>query len=284
MPAGKMHVDEVDTDASLVRRLLAAQFPQCAGLPLAPIRSAGTDNALYRLGDDMVVRLPHSHWAVKSLDKEHRWLLRLAPLLLVAIPVPLGKGTPAEGYPWHWSVYCWLAGENPTVDRLADPGLLARDLAEFVAALRRIDPTDGPPTDLPWAMQDATVRIAIEALGGMVDTDAVTTAWDAGLQIPKWPGAPVWLHGDLAPGNVLLVDRRLSAVIDFSGVGVGDPSGDLPSRGTVYWPARGSASAPPCSWMTRPGRAVADGPWPRRSSSSRTTGRRIPCSRRTRDT
>ena len=128
MSAGKMHSDEVDTDASLVGRLLAAQFPQWADLPIQPVPSAGTDNALYRLGDDLVVRLPHIKWAVEGLDKEHRWLPRLAPLLPVAIPVPLGKGTPAEGYPWHWSVYWWLEGENPTVERLADPGLLARDL------------------------------------------------------------------------------------------------------------------------------------------------------------
>jgi aminoglycoside phosphotransferase (APT) family kinase protein len=144
MTAGKMHADEVETDASLVGRLLAAHFLQWPDLPIQPVPSAGTDNALYRLGDDMVVRLPRIKWAVESLDKEHRWLPRLAPLLPVAIPVPLGKGTPAEGYPWHWSIYRWLEGENPTVDRLADPGLLARDLAEFVAALRRIDPTDGP--------------------------------------------------------------------------------------------------------------------------------------------
>ena len=97
--------DEVDTDALLVRRLLAAQFPRWTDLPIRSVPSAGTDNALYRLGDDMVVRLPRIEWAVESLGKKHRWLPRLAPLLPVAIPVPLGKGTPAEGYPYPWSVY-----------------------------------------------------------------------------------------------------------------------------------------------------------------------------------
>ena len=227
--AGKMHVDEVDTDASLVRRLLAAQFQQWAHLPIRSVPSAGTDNALFRLGDDMVVRLPRIHWAVGSLDKEHHWLPRLAPLLPVAIPTPLGKGEPAEGYPWQWSVYRWLDGENPTVDDIADPGLLAADLAEFIAALQRIDPTGAPAASrgVPLAMRDAPTRTAIEALHGLVDTDAVTAAWDAALRTPEWPGGPVWLHSDLAPGNVLVVDGRLDAVIDFGGLGVGDPAADL---------------------------------------------------------
>ncbi len=123
--------------------------------------------------------------------------------------------------------------ENPTIDRLADPDSLARDLAQFVAALHRIDLTDGPPADrgVPLAMRDASTRTAIEALRGMVDTDAATAAWDAALQTPEWPGPPVWLHGDLAPGNLLLVHGRLSAVIDFGGLGVGDPACDL----TVAW-------------------------------------------------
>ena len=107
-----MHVDEVDVDISLVGRLLAAQFPQWAYLPIVPFHSAGTDNAIYRLGDDMAVRLPRIHWATGQVDKEHQWLPRLAPHLPLAIPVPLAKGTPGAGYPWHWSVYQWLEGEN----------------------------------------------------------------------------------------------------------------------------------------------------------------------------
>jgi aminoglycoside phosphotransferase (APT) family kinase protein len=121
MPAEKMHADEVDTDVSLVRRLLAAQFPHWADLPIAPVESAGTDNAIYRLDDEMAVRLPRIHWATGQVDKEQLWLPKLAPLLPVAIPVPLGRGEPAEGYPWSWSVYRWLKGENPTIaEVLAD--------------------------------------------------------------------------------------------------------------------------------------------------------------------
>ncbi len=127
-----MHVDEVETDAPLVRRLLAAQFPERADLAIQPVASAGTDNALYRLGDEMVVRLPRIQWAVEQVEREQRWLPKLAPFLPVAIPVPLAKGEPGEGYPWHWSVYEWLTGENPG----AGHGSLAAELAQFVAADR----------------------------------------------------------------------------------------------------------------------------------------------------
>lgn len=229
MPAGRMHADEIDIDASLVGRLLAAQFPQWADLPIEPVASAGTDNAIYRLGDEMAVRLPRIHWATGQADKELRWLPRLAPLLPVAIPVPLGKGEPAEGYPWHWSIYGWLNGENPTVDRFTGPGSLATELAQFVAALHRIDPAGGPPAGrgVPLDERDAPTRTAIDALHGIVDTAAVTAAWDVALQTPAWPGPPVWIHGDLSPGNLLIVAGRLSAVIDFGCLGVGDPACDL---------------------------------------------------------
>jgi aminoglycoside phosphotransferase (APT) family kinase protein len=229
-----MHADEVDTDISLVGRLLAAQFPQWADLPIEPIASSGTDNSIYRLGDDMAVRLPRIHWAVGQAEKEHRWLPRLAPFLPLAIPVPLAKGTPAEGYPWHWSVYRWLEGENATIDRIADLRQAATDLAQFVAALQRIDPTGGPPPGehnfghgVPLAERDPPVREAIASLDGMLDVAAVTAAWEAALRAPAWQGPPVWIHGDLQSGNLLAVQGRLSAVIDFGGLGVGDPACDL---------------------------------------------------------
>lgn len=138
---GKMHVDEVDTGVALVSRLLTSQFPQWANLPIKPVPSAGADNALYRLGDDMVLRLPRIHRATEQVDKEHQWLPKLAPLLPLAIPAPLAKGKPGEGYPWHWSVYRWLEGENATSERITDPHQAATDLAQFIAALQRIDPS-----------------------------------------------------------------------------------------------------------------------------------------------
>jgi len=229
-----MHADEVDTDVSLVGRLLAAQFPEWAGLSIEPVRSCGTDNALYRLGHDLVVRLPRRERDSGTLEKERRWLPRLAPLLPLAVPVPLGEGTPAEGYPFAWSVYRWLKGEDATVERVTDLSRLATDLAQFVAALQRIDPTGGPyPGEhnafrgVPLATRDAPTRAAIVSLRGAVDVSAVTAVWESALQAPEWEHPPVWIHGDLDSRNLLVEEGRLSAVIDFGCLGVGDPACDV---------------------------------------------------------
>jgi aminoglycoside phosphotransferase (APT) family kinase protein len=234
MSVSKMHADEIETDVPLVGRLLAAQFPQWADLPIEPVTSAGTDNAIYRLGDDMAVRLPRIHWATGQVDKEHQWLPRLAPFLPLAIPVPLAKGEPGEGYPWHWSVCRWLEGENATIERIADPRQAATDLAQFIAALQRIDATGGPSPGpynssrgVPLAIRDSQTRAAIATLHGIINADAVTATWEAALQAPAWRGPPVWIHGDLQSGNLLAQQGRLSAVIDFGCLGVGDPACDL---------------------------------------------------------
>lgn len=229
MTADKMHEDEVHIDTALVRRLVAAQFPQWAGLPVAPVPSTGTVNAMYRLGGDMVARLPRVGRYSEDVEREHRWLPLLAPHLPVDIPAPLAKGAPGEGYPFPWSVYRWLDGETPTPGRLEAPAPLAADLAEFVTTLRGLDLGDAPPAAFrgPLAAHDAGVRAAIEESRGLVDTEAATTAWDAALRVPDWSGPPVWVHADLMPGNLLLSGGRLTAVIDFSAVGVGDPACDL---------------------------------------------------------
>jgi aminoglycoside phosphotransferase (APT) family kinase protein len=234
MTAGKMHIDEVDTGVPLVRSLLAAQFPQWAGLPVEPVHSAGTDNALYRFGEDRVVRLPRIRSAAGQVDKEHRWLPRLAPFLPLAIPIPLAKGEPGEGYPWHWSVYRWLDGENATIEHIADPQQAALDLAHFIIALQQIDaagaPQPGPHNSSrgePLAMRDARTRHAIAALRGALDAGPATAVWEAAVEAPAWHGPPVWLHGDLQAGNLLAVQGRISAVIDFGCLGVGDPACDV---------------------------------------------------------
>jgi aminoglycoside phosphotransferase (APT) family kinase protein len=230
----KMHKDEVDTDATLVGRLLAEQLPQWADLPVEPVFPRGTDNALYRLGDDMVVRLPRRQVDTERLEKERRWLPRLAPLLPLAIPVPLAVGEPAEGYPFTWSVYSWLKGETATAERITDLGQAATDLAQFVAALRRVDPEDGPPPGehnsfrgVPLATRDESTRAAIASLGGAIDVGAVTMAWESALRASEWRPAPVWIHGDLDSRNLLVEQGRLSAVIDFGCLAVGDPACDV---------------------------------------------------------
>ncbi len=233
MSAAKMHVNEVDTNIQLVRRLIAAQFPQWADLPLAPVESAGTDNAIYRLGDDMSVRLPRIDWAIGQADKEREWLPKLAPHLPLEIPEQLAIGKPAEGYPWSWSIYKWLEGENLTLDEIPDPTQAAVDLAEFIIALQKIDSTNGPRADVhrlrgaPLSTRDAATREAISAMDGMIETESAIRVWEAALQSPEWDRPPVWFHGDLLPGNVLFNQGRINAVIDFSGLGVGDPACDL---------------------------------------------------------
>jgi aminoglycoside phosphotransferase (APT) family kinase protein len=232
-----MHADEVHTDVSLVGRLLAAQYPQWADLPIEPVRSAGTDNAIYRLGDKLAVRLPRIHWAVDDVAKEQRWLPKLAPFLPLEIPVPLARGAPGEGYPWPWSIYRLIQGKDATHARFDDPCRAATDLARFVSALQRIDPAGGPPPGAhnsyrgaPLAERDAPTRAAIAALRdlpGTLDLDAATAAWEDALQAPAWVGPPVWLHGDLLPGNLLVRQGRLCGVIDFGCLGVGEPAMDL---------------------------------------------------------
>ena len=230
----------VRIDAALVRRLIAAQFPPWADLPVRPVEAGGWDNRTFRLGPRMTARLPSAEPYALQVEKEHRWLPKLAPLLPLPIPVPLAKGAPAGGYPWQWSVYRWLEGEPASVGGIADLRRFATDLAEFLNALRRSDPTGGPPPGRhnffrggPLTVYDAETRQAIAALEGRVDTGAASAMWQAALGA-KWDGSPVWFHGDVAAGNLLVEDGRLGAVIDFGTSGVGDPACDLAIAWTLF--------------------------------------------------
>lgn len=234
MTGVRMHADEVDIDVGLVRRLLAGQFPDWADFPLEPVLPWGTDNALYRLGDDMVVRLPRTNRTHGTLKRERRWLPRLAPHLPLAVPIPLADGMPAKGYPFEWSIYRWLEGEPATARPIADLAQAAADLAAFVAALQGIDPTGGPGPDEynafrgePLVRRDEQTRMAIAALGRAVDGDALTAEWEEALEEPEWGGRPVWIHGDLDARNLLVEDGRLTAVLDWGCLGVGDPACDV---------------------------------------------------------
>ena len=229
-----MHEDEIPTDAALVQRLIATQFPQWAELAIDPVSSSGTDNALFRLGADLVVRFPRIQWAAAHADKEYEWLPRLAPHLPLPVPAPVAKGEPDADYPWSWTVCPWLAGENPATDALPDAAAVAHDLVQFVDVLHRIDTQGGPPAGeanvyrgVPLAQRDSGTRAAIQHLDGEFDPDAVTAAWETALAAAEWTGAPVWVHGDLAPGNLLCANGQLTAVIDFGCLGVGDPAVDL---------------------------------------------------------
>jgi aminoglycoside phosphotransferase (APT) family kinase protein len=240
MTKGKIHADKVLIDASLVRRLISAQFPRWADLPVEPVEVDGWDNTTFHLGEHMTARLPSAERYAAQVDKEHRWLPRLAPHLPLPIPVPMAKGVPAEGYPWQWSVYRWIKGQTATVERIADLRRFANELARFLTALQRIDPTGGPPPGPhnffrggPLRVYDAETRQALSALDGRIDTGAATAVWEAALAA-TWHGQPVWVHGDVAAGNLLVEDGRLSAVIDFGTSGVGDPSCDLAISWTLF--------------------------------------------------
>ncbi|MGW1273616.1 aminoglycoside phosphotransferase family protein [Streptomyces sp. NPDC002491] len=229
MNAMRMHADEIDLDDSLVGRLVAAQFPQWAGLPLRRVASSGSENAMFRLGEDMVVRLPRHPRAVASVAHEQRWLARLGPLLQAAAPEPLAQGGPGEGFAWPWSVYRWLDGRNPVAGAVERPQSLAADLGAYIAALRAVPPQDGPPNPrgVPLAERDGPTRDALALLEGQIDTAAARAVWDEALRVPCRTEPPVWAHGDLSPGNVLVADGRLAAVIDFGCAGVGDLAVDL---------------------------------------------------------
>lgn len=234
MSSEHQQATEVDVDVALVRRLLDEQFPRWAGLAISPVESAGTDNAIFRLGDDKVIRMPRVDWAVGQVEKEQLWLPHIAPHLPLAIPAPVAGGYPSNGYPWSWSIYGWIEGETASVDRIADMNGIAVTLARFVAALHRVDATGGPPPGdhnfsrgEPLAALDAETREALAESHGLIDVEAVAGAWDDALGIPAWPDPPVWIHGDLQASNLLLQDGQLTAVIDFGGLGVGDPACDL---------------------------------------------------------
>ena len=261
-----------EIDAELARGLIASQFPQWAGLSLQKLVPAGSDHVIYRLGSELTVRLPRHEGAIGQAAKEARWLPRLAAQLPLAIPEPVAVGEPDLGYPWPWAVTRWLAGETATVEALAASHQAAGTLAEFLTALQHFAPGDardleadaGLDETQPLTVRDKATRESIAALDGVFDAAAMTRVWDAALAAPGWQGPAVWFHGDFHTGNLLTVDGRLSAVIDFGGLGIGDPACDLtiaftlmdPETRTVFRDALGVDEA---TWIRGRGWALATG-------------------------
>lgn len=240
MTASTLRPGEVRIDEAGVRRLLAEQFPRWAQLPIRPVAESGVDNTTFRLGDDLAVRLPRLPRWVGQVEREQRWLPVLAPHLPLDVPEPLGRGEPGAGFPFPWSVNRWIDGENADLDRIADGRNAAAELAAFFAALQGVDATGGPPPEwsngfrgVPLADErdsaavESRMRTRIAALDGLADTDALTAVYESARAAPEWDRAPVWIHGDPAPSNLLVRDGRLAAVIDFGTLAVGDPACDL---------------------------------------------------------
>ncbi|MEY2845091.1 MAG: hypothetical protein RL076_637 [Chloroflexota bacterium] len=243
----RMHAGEYDVTPAVVADLVATQFPQWQSLPLQRVASGGTDNTIYRLGDTLAVRLPRIDWAAPQVPIECRWLPYLAPQLPIAIPAPLAQGQPSAIYPWPWYIYPWLPGQALIQATDVDMPQFAHDLANWVRALHRIETRDGPRAGmanhgrglpLTHENRDTRTRQHIAQCADFFDTDMMMRMWLDAIATPAWAGDPVWVHGDLNAGNVLVSAGRLSAVIDFGCMGIGDPAVDL----LAAWDVRGDAT------------------------------------------
>ena len=227
-------------DAALVHRLVARQFPQWADLAMRPVAVDGWDNRTYRLGEHLTARLPTRPAYAEAVPKEHRWLPVLGPLLPLPVPEPLALGAPGEGYPHRWSVRRWIPGGTAEHDRVDDLCHVAVTLAEFLLALQQVDAGDGPGAGAhsfhrgaPPAHYDDETRRALRALDGELDAASASSVWQAAVDA-SCTGPPVWFHGDVAGGNLVVRDGRLAAVIDFGTCGVGDPACDLGIAWTFF--------------------------------------------------
>jgi aminoglycoside phosphotransferase (APT) family kinase protein len=227
--APRMHDDEVDVNEALVRRLLTAQMPRLANRSISIVQPWGTDNGIWRLGDDLVVRLPRIAWAEAQVTAESTWLPRLAPHLPLAVPEPVAVGEPADGYPYRWAVHRWIPGEGAALGTIDDPIAFALDLARFVQALRRI-PAGGAPAAhnraRPLRHYDESTRRAIDGASHLIDAAAATAVWDEALAAAPHDGPPVWVHADLE-GNCLVRDGRLCGIVDWGSACAGDPAVDV---------------------------------------------------------
>jgi aminoglycoside phosphotransferase (APT) family kinase protein len=270
--AGVLHDDEIPIDAGLVRALVDRAMPHCAGLPVRRLDWSGSTNALFRLGNDLLVRLPRQPGGSAAIAKEAKWLPVLGPSLPAGVPEVVAVFGPGCGYPEHWSVVRWIDGEHPEVvtpttpvdPRRAD---LAVGLAGVVNALGRAEVTSEAVSDpaLQWyrgeplATMDAVTRQNIgrcRALGDFgYDLDAAERLWDEAIRLPgaKDRLAPRWYHGDLTAENLLVRDGRLAAVLDFGGLSVGDPAVDL----AVAW----EVLDPPAREIFRRNLGVDDATW-----------------------
>jgi aminoglycoside phosphotransferase (APT) family kinase protein len=220
-------------DVALARRLIDRQFPQWAALPISEVELDGWDNRTFRLGPELSVRLPTGSWYAKQVEKEQRWLPVLARQVPLPIPAPVAQGAPDDEFPFPWSVYRWLEGEPAAGAPVADRTEFATALARFLNALAEVDATGGPEPGehnffrgAPLGTYEGETLEAIDRLGDEIPRDDVLRVWEDAMGT-SWDREPVWFHGDVAAGNLLVRDGRLTAVLDFGSSGVGDPACDM---------------------------------------------------------
>jgi aminoglycoside phosphotransferase (APT) family kinase protein len=224
-----MHEGEIEVDDVLVRSLLVSQMPSLAQLPLVIVEPWGTDNAIWRLGSELVVRLPRIHWAAGQIELEALWLPRLAPHLPVALPKPVAMGEPANDYPYRWAVHRWIPGDGAALDRIDDPVTFALELATVVRMLQAVSTKDAPPATnraRSLAEYDDATRGMIAYASHLIDAQAALNVWEEALAAPPHHGPPLWVQGDLE-GNCLVKDGRLSGIVDWGSACAGDPAVDV---------------------------------------------------------
>jgi aminoglycoside phosphotransferase (APT) family kinase protein len=234
----KLHHGELDLDAGLVARLLDEQLPHLAGRPVTAFSSTGTENAIFRIGDDLYARLPRLEAWAAALAREARWLPQLAPRLSLQVPEIVAFGRPGCAYPLPWAVYRWIEGRPYADDTVGDEVQAARALARFVHQLRDGDVDDEVPAAgrRPLSEVDGMTRESIAAAGDLLDRPAVTAAWERALEAPLWDGRRTWIHGDLLRPNLLVREGRLAGVLDFGSTGAGDPAMDVIPAWAVFGP------------------------------------------------
>lgn len=238
---------EFDVVPSLVRSLLVTQAPDLAHLSLR-FAGSGWDNTLFRLGSELAVRLPRRAVADALMVGEQQWLPGLTAHLSVPTSAPLRLGAPGAGYPWHWSVCRWIEGTSGVAIPRADRGIAARPLARFLAAFQQLAPDDAPISPVgrggPLGARDDVVRGRLASLSERPDlpVEALLRVWDEAITARAWSEAPLWLHGDLHPANVVLgADGALTGVVDFGDLCSGDPATDL-AAAWMHFDAAGRAT------------------------------------------
>ena len=228
----------ININTDIARRLIAEQFPEWSNLSIYPVKESGNDNRTFHLGEEMSIRLPSAECYVPQVEKENQWLAYLAEKLLIPISVTVAKGKATEYYPWSWSIMKWIKGETVNSDRVKDLNKFAGQLADFLTSLYSIETAGAPPAGkhnffrgASLSVYDNETRQTLEILKDEFEETIILEIWGRALST-KWTEKPVWVHGDMAVGNIL-VDKlgNLCGVIDFGILGVGDPACDL----VMFW-------------------------------------------------